>query len=97
MVQQEVRRVIKTIRRFLGIEKFESPREPLEFHLIRPVIEAHVVSNWSMGKTPENPAIVVDLNGKAVPTLLKQQLQELANYHGFEIEIRCFGTSAREE
>lgn len=73
------------------------PREPIEFTYIRPVIESHISGSWCMGKTPENTAIVVQLDGKIVPPLLEQQLRELAEYHGFEIEIQSLSTTAKRD
>ena len=87
--------MIKTIRRLLGMEKFEMPREPVEFTYIRPVIESHISGSWCMGKTPENPAIRVHLDGKIIPPLLEQQLKELADYHDFKIEIHCSTSTAK--
>ena len=92
---QSLSEMIGAVRRFLGIEKFEMPREPMEFTLIRPVIESHISGDWCMGKTPERTAIVVQLNGKM--PLLEQQLKELADYHGFEIEVQSLKQKVKND
>lgn len=83
--------MIKAIRKFLGIEKVEMPIEPYGFTYIRRVVRSHITGEWSMRKTPENPAIMVQLGGATVPPLLEQHLKELADYHGFEVEVSCLG------
>ncbi len=83
--------MMKRLRKLLGIEKFEMPDEPTEFTHLRPIIESHISGGWSMGKAPENPAIVVQLTGKTVPPLLEQHLKKTAEQHGFEVEVSASG------
>lgn len=85
--------MMKTLRKLLGKEKFEMPEDPVEFVRLRSILESHMPGGWSMGKTPENPAIVVQLDGKTVPPLLEQHLKETAEQFGFEVEVSATGNA----
>lgn len=84
--------MMKTIRKILGMEKFEMPYEPSEFGYIRTAIKSYAEltgGGFSMSKTPENPAVVVQIRGTKVPPSLELRLKELAELHGFEVEVSC--------
>lgn len=81
--------MMKTVRKLLGMEKFEIPVDSVEFAHIRRVMDTYVTEGWGMGKTPENPAIVVQFNCETAPPFLEQHLKDVADYFGFEIEVDC--------
>ena len=41
--------MMKAIRKFLGMEKFEWPVEPDEFYKLRPILESHLSGGFCMG------------------------------------------------